>query len=716
MIGRVLNKGQDGLPISGAGDINQVIVARVVDPQGPGARTDGPGIFQGVCDGNDRIISPVEDEDRAVDAGQAGAVIKAVEREDLDAGQCPEGGGEGTVQDQAGNRVALREVAGGAAADGAAIEADGFRRVAQGLNGVLEDTIRRGVATRLGGTAAAQSVARIVVSEDGDAAGPKGLQQVAYPAEILPVAVVVEEQRSGLTSGEKDRGDGFSVSILQEADGFVRFIARIRGGKNHPLRGKPREDIHEKINNQKGRKSELCHMEYHKLEGMEEGCHGASFKPVAIDSANVKPDPMSESVPASSLSFSAMGRTIGEPVIVDLMNRALQQPGLLSLAAGFTDNAVLPRELVGGIVAELTAAGADPGYLQYGTNQGRAGLRKLTAERLGSYPGERPDVFHPEACFLTNGSQQALYLAVQVLCDPGDILLVEEPSYFVCLEMLKGLGVRAVGIPCDAEGAFDREGLRERLAQLRASGQRERVKGIYLVSYFSNPSSRSMTLGEKQAVARVLLEEDYCIPVLEDGAYRDLYFERPHLVPSVISLPEFTDFPLLYLGTYTKPFATGLKVGFGYCTDPVWLSKMLCVKGHQDFGSAHFNQAVIERLLKGGHYEAHLARIRPHYAAKAAAMHAVLSGSGLGEAGWQWLRPEGGLIYWLRGPTRIDTRMGGAFCEACIGQGVLYVPGDLCFPGGEPHNCVRLSYGAIGADKLETATERFAREALRWSG
>lgn len=425
---------------------------------------------------------------------------------------------------------------------------------------------------------------------------------------------------------------------------------------------------------------------------------------------------MSESAVKPNISFSDMGRTIGAPVIVVLMNQALRQPGLLSLAAGFTDNAVLPRELVGRIVVELTAAGADQGCLQYGTNQGRLGLRALTAERLGRYPGEQADAFCPEACFLTNGSQQALYLAVQVLCDPGDILLVEEPSYFVCLEMLKGLGVRAVGIPCDAEGAVDPEGLRDRLGELRAAGERGRVKGIYLVSYFSNPSSRSMALAEKQQIARLLLEADYCIPVIEDGAYRDLYFERAHAVPSVISLPEFTDFPRMYLGTYTKPFATGLKVGFGYCSDPEWLHKMLCVKGHQDFGSAHFNQCVIERLLESDHYEAHLATIRPHYAAKAATMHAVLHASGLGEAGWQWLRPEGGLIYWLRGPSGIDTRMAGGFCQACIEQGVLYVPGDLCFPGGVPQNCVRLSYGAIAADKLEEATGRFAREALRWSG
>jgi 2-aminoadipate transaminase len=439
------------------------------------------------------------------------------------------------------------------------------------------------------------------------------------------------------------------------------------------------------------------------------------MKLLLCGSANVKPVTMKESGSESTLPFSRMGREIGAPVIVDLMNRALRQPGLLSLAAGFTDNAALPLDRVGAIVAELTAAGADPAPLQYGTNQGRPRLRELTAARLGGQPGECAAAFSPEACFLTNGSQQALYLAVQVLCDPGDIVLVEEPSYFVCLEMLKGLGVRAVGIPCDEEGAIEPEAFRARLRDLDTRGERSRVKAVYLVSYFSNPSSRSMALEEKRAVARILSEASYRIPVIEDGAYRDLYFEAAHPVPSVISMPEFEGFPRLYLGTYTKPFATGLKVGFGYCTDPVWMERMLCVKGHQDFGSAHFNQCVVERLLESGGYAPHLAGIRPHYAAKAAAMEAVLRDSGLAEAGWRWLRPQGGLLFWLRGPEGIDTRMGGAFCQACIETGVLYVPGDLCFPEGGPHHCVRLSFGAIHAEKLEEAVTRFAREALRWS-
>ena len=416
----------------------------------------------------------------------------------------------------------------------------------------------------------------------------------------------------------------------------------------------------------------------------------------------------------SSISFSKIGREIQSPVIVDLMARALANPALLSLAAGFTDNAVLPRELVGRFTMELSQAGQSEEPLQYGQNQGRQRLRELSCDVIAGHPGEDRARLDPSNLFLTNGSQQALYIAVQSLCDFGDIILVEEPSYFVCLEMLKGLGVRAIGIPCDDTGALQPEGLAKTLTDLDVKGERERVKAIYLVSYFCNPSSRSLKADEKRAIAKVLLDGGWQIPVIEDAAYRELFFEEPHAAPSVISMIDFDSFPKLYLGTYTKPFATGLKVGYGYCSHPEWLSKILGIKGHQDFGSAHFNQAIVERVLDNRLYEPHLQSIRKHYARKAKILEEALITGGIRELGWRWESPKGGLILWVRAPERIDLRMEGEFCKQCIEQGVLYVPGDLCFSSREPRNYARLSSGALPEDRLREAVSRFVAVAKQW--
>lgn len=446
------------------------------------------------------------------------------------------------------------------------------------------------------------------------------------------------------------------------------------------------------------------------LERFDESAHAGNFNNIVVQRKSIS-KLMSRQ---HDIDFSRMGAEMETPVIVDLMARALAQPDLLSLAAGFTDNCVLPRELVGRLAADIATGAIEGEALQYGQNQGRCRLRELTCSDIAAHPGEEARSFDAGQLFITNGSQQALYLAVQTLCDPGDSILVEEPSYFVCLEMLKGLGVRPIGIPCDPSGAILPEGLSAKLAQLEASGERQRIKAIYLVSYFSNPSSRSLELAEKEAVAAALWDAGLCIPVIEDAAYRDLYFERPHRVPSVISLKAFAPFPRLYLGTFTKPFATGLKTGYGYCTHPVWLEKMLCIKGHQDFGSAHFNQCVIERALETGQYAEHMDRVRPHYASKADLMDEALRDGGLDQLGWQWEKPKGGLIFWLRGPEHIDLRMDSDFCRNCIDQGVLYVPGDLCFASGQPWNCARLSYGAIAVDRLSEAVQRFATQASRF--
>ena len=413
------------------------------------------------------------------------------------------------------------------------------------------------------------------------------------------------------------------------------------------------------------------------------------------------------------VNFSKLGREIKRPVIVDLMARALANPELLSLAAGFTDNTVLPRDLVGRFAVELSQPGLEDEPLQYGQNQGRPLLRELTCQRIATHPGEQAGAFNPSQLFITNGSQQALYLAIQALCDPGDIVLVEEPSYFVCLEMLKGLGLRPVGIPCDDTGAILPDAFAELLRSFDVNGERDRVKAIYLVSYFCNPSSRSMELDEKVKVAEHLLELGYQIPVIEDAAYRELYFGAPHPVPSIISLDAFAPFPKLYLGTYTKSFATGLKTGYGYCSHPEWLGKILGIKGHQDFGSAHFNQAIIERVLAEGLYVAHLATIQKHYAHKVAVLDEVLRTSGLIEAGWRWETPKGGLILWLRAPKGSDLRMESDFCRRCIEHGVLYVPGDLCFPSGKPWHCARLAVGALPESRLREAAERFVDVARK---
>ena len=418
----------------------------------------------------------------------------------------------------------------------------------------------------------------------------------------------------------------------------------------------------------------------------------------------------------SHIRFSALGRRAEPPTIARLMAMTLENPQLLSLAAGFTDNSTLPAKGVQKAVAELVARSGEPEYLQYGSNHGRPELRRLLTDHLCEQEPSLDPLEVQRGFFVTNGSQQALYLAMQVLCEPGDIVLVDRPTYFVFLEMLKGLGIEARSIPVDAaSGLVDAPAMADMLRAMRSRGELARVRAVYFVSYYSNPSGRSLERSEKALIANTLRDAGLIIPAIEDAAYRDLFYEQPHAAPSVLSMTEWGEFPRFYTSTLTKPYATGLKVGFGTCTDPEWRAKMLHVKAHHDFGSANFNQALFECVLGDGGFAEQLKVIRPAYRAKMLILDDALHEAGLSEHGWNWRQPEGGLYIWLRAPDHVDTGLDSRLCHECVEAGVLYVPGELCFGDDVPKNCIRLSFGVLTEGPLREAAHRFAAVARRYS-
>ena len=274
--------------------------------------------------------------------------------------------------------------------------------------------------------------------------------------------------------------------------------------------------------------------------------------------------------------------------------------------------------------------------------------------------------------------------------------------------------MEARSLPVDSAGKIDGDGLRALLAKMNASGDAARVKAVYFVSYFSNPSGRSLSTEEKTTIAEELRAADLVIPAIEDAAYRDLYFETPWPADSILSTPGWEGFPRLYTSTLTKPFATGLKVGFATCTDIDWRAKMLHVKAHHDFGTANFNQAVFEQTLLNGGFAQQLARIRPSYQAKMKVLDQQLREAGLVEQGWRWEVPAGGLYLWLTAPSGLDTSLDSEFCHACVEAGVLYVPGELCFGDEAPTDTIRLSYGVLSKPDLREAGRRFGAVAARF--
>ena len=397
--------------------------------------------------------------------------------------------------------------------------------------------------------------------------------------------------------------------------------------------------------------------------------------------------------------------------ITRLMALAFQRPDILSLAAGFTDSESLPVEDVREIVQEISDLETEAkASLQYGSNIGRDTLRSHLTSRIANGDLAPEDAFQRDRLFITNGSQQALYLAVQTLCDPGDCILVEQPTYFVFLEILQGFGVEPIPMPMDDRGDVDVDLLRTVVEKAALDGSIKKIKAVYLVSYFSNPSGHSISEEVKQALGALMTEFNSSIAVLEDAAYRELYYEEAHPAKSALSIESFSELPVLYTSTLTKPYASGLKVGYAYCNSDEWRDAMLAVKGQQDFGTSHFTQAIVERALLSGRFDRHLSELRAIYHRKMQTLHCCLASSLL-DLGWGWAIPGGGLYLWLRSPNGLPTGSESEFHQACLDSGAFYVPGDLCFVNNAQTDYIRASFGVLNENQLVEAAERFNRAA-----
>ena len=398
-------------------------------------------------------------------------------------------------------------------------------------------------------------------------------------------------------------------------------------------------------------------------------------------------------------ALSALGRRTAEPPISWLMELALRRPELISLAAGFTDNATLPVDAARDLLNELLGRRrtGEP-VLQYGNTTGLPELRRLSGERLRRLDGaavREPGLYAPGEFLITHGSQQLLYLLTEILCDPGDIVLLEDPTYFVFLGIAQSHGLACRGHRLEADGLDVRQ-LEATLAALKRSGQLRRVKMLYLVSYYQNPTGTTTSLARKAAALDLLRHYEraagHRIYLLEDAAYRELRFAGDD-VPSTLTLPGATE-RVIYASTYSKPFATGVRVGFARL--PAALREAAVrVKGNHDFGTASLLQHLVARMLASGRYEALLDGLRARYAHKAAVMERALRRHFPADATWR--SPAGGMYFWATLPPRQTTGTRSRRFRAALERNVLYVPGQLCYADDptrpKPDHEMRLSFG-----------------------
>ena len=418
-----------------------------------------------------------------------------------------------------------------------------------------------------------------------------------------------------------------------------------------------------------------------------------------------------DSLPAMHLSQRWRGAS--RQAISFLMQQGVENPDVISLAAGLVDPGSLPVEEARTAAAQLLADDARARQaLQYGTTAGAERLRRLLLEHLARLEGCRAGELgiDAEQIVLTTGSQQLLSLVADVLLDPGDICLVAAPTYFVFLGVLRGVGARAIAVAADEDG-MRMGALEQQLESLRASGDLHRVRLIYLVSYYENPSGVSLS-AERRAQAVEIARRwsrQHRILVLEDAAYRELHYDGP-VLPSVWSFDE-TRQSVILAQTFSKSFAPGIRVGFGVL--PKELVLPVCDrKGNEDFGSANFNQHLLATALERGIYAEHVPKVCQAYRVKRDAMLRAAERHFADLPRVSWVRPHGGLYVWMTLHEHIHTGFGSRlFQHATRVEKVMYVPGELCYAADRDHlpaNQMRLSFGVQTPEGIEEGMLRLA--------
>lgn len=330
-------------------------------------------------------------------------------------------------------------------------------------------------------------------------------------------------------------------------------------------------------------------------------------------------------------------------------------PGVISFAAGNPAPEAFPVEKIREISDKLLSE--DPiTVLQYGITEGYLPLRNLMKERMAKQGCFKED---SEDLIITSGAQQVMELSCKALCDPGDTLICEAPSFIGSLNAFKSYNVNLVGVPLDDDG-MNPELLEE---ALKANPN---TKLIYLIPNFQNPTGKTTTLARRKEL--YALAQKYNTMILEDNPYGDLRFAGGD-VPTIKSMD--TDNRVIYAGSFSKVLSPGIRVGFGIAPKEV-ISKMVVCKQVSDVQTNNWGQMLAYRFMQEVDFDAHLAGLRTIYKQKAERMIKGMEQTFSKQIAFT--RPEGGLFLWCTLPEGNDML---GFCKRAVEEyKIAVVPGS----------------------------------------
>lgn len=388
-----------------------------------------------------------------------------------------------------------------------------------------------------------------------------------------------------------------------------------------------------------------------------------------------------------SALYSQVGQHLRPSPIRELL-KLTRRPGMISFAGGMPDPAIFPVKEFQQAAGILSDKGRD--ILQYGATEGYDPLRQFLSSWMAPRMGR---VTKPEEMLITTGSQQVADLLGAVMLDPGDVVVLEEPTYPGTVHALRNHGAQFLTVPCDAEG-MQVDLLPDMLFRARKQGMC--VKFLYSIVNFQNPSG--CTLSRSRRLRLLEIAREFRIPIFEDDPYGHLRYEGDH-EPTIFSMD--TEGLVLYACSFSKILAPGTRVAWVTGPSDI-IAKMVMVKQGTDLCTSVVAQALVFEYCRLGHLDGFLPKILAHYASKRDAMAQAFAAYLPAEA--EYAVPQGGFFFWIRLPGLSAREL---FLKS-VDRGVAFVVGDAFYPCGGGMESFRTCFTFASPDELQEGAKRLA--------
>ena len=359
--------------------------------------------------------------------------------------------------------------------------------------------------------------------------------------------------------------------------------------------------------------------------------------------------------------------------------KVTERPEVISFAGGLPSPDTFPIERMRWACTKVLDE-APQAALQYGPTEGYTPLREWVAARLSQHGA----TIRPSQVLITTGSQQGLDLLGKVLIDEGSKVLVETPSYLGALQAFSLFAPHFASLSSDEQGIVT-DGLdAEQLAGARF---------LYCLPNFQNPTGRRMPLERRKAL--VALASAAGVPLVEDDPYGELSYGGEAL-PSLLSMnPD----GVIYMGSFSKVLAPGLRLGYVVAPEPVF-GKMVQAKQAADLHTPSFSQRIVYEAVQDGFLDAHIPSIRTLYGQQCERMLAALEREFPKQVTWN--RPDGGMFIWVDLPEGVDS---GALLAKAIERNVAFVPGAPFYAVDPKKNTLRLSFVTVPGEKIDAGVK-----------